>query len=75
VLISSQDFASSVGSNALICSLDGVNNLLCQWGTAGSADFWTCAHRLYLVQPGYDFTYSCRDAITSYKVDVYAETV
>ncbi|KAF4451694.1 CMGC protein kinase [Fusarium austroafricanum] len=75
VLISPQDYASSRGNEVLDCSLDSTNKLSFQWGTAGSADFWMCARRLHVVQPGYDFKYACPDATISFKVDVYVGPV
>ncbi|KIY00015.1 uncharacterized protein Z520_04652 [Fonsecaea multimorphosa CBS 102226] len=58
ILVSTADYAASQGGTQLICSLDGDDNLSCDFGES-PGDFWLCGGHLNIVQAGYDFTNTC----------------
>ncbi|KAF5586283.1 CMGC kinase [Fusarium pseudoanthophilum] len=67
----STEEATANAAKSLVCKVIPATSyplgLQCLWGNNQIAEFWTCASRLVLVQPGVDFTSQCTGASTSYK--------
>ncbi|PNP85929.1 hypothetical protein FNYG_00985 [Fusarium nygamai] len=70
----STEEATVNAANSLVCKIIPATSyplgLQCLWGNNQIAEFWTCASRLVLVQPGVDFTTQCTGASTSYNIDI-----